>query len=432
MAFCLRVLIIACAVSLRLPQPADKADSPCPEAKTLRERLIQASQFFDSSAIKAVEDHCRNTPEASAELLRLTRDPDKKVRLEAIRLLTVCAEVDARAIPTLLKTVRDDPEPEVRAMSCRTLGLLARGNSDAAAELVRALSGDKSDVVRAAAAGELQTVCRVGDKAAVRALIAGLKDPSGRVRLASGRSLMKVGSPSEALQPLVAALHDKEEDHADSFARAIGDLGVQAIPALKTAISSEDEVFAARAACALGYVRSFSEARGLPAIRDTTPSIARLLRNPDVSVRKTASHALALIGSDSEPVLDQLTRALADKDDSVRMASMRALGYLGAKASPAAKPICNALSDKESAVRLTAAMTLGDIGEPADVIVPALKAALKDEQYGVRTFAVQSLAKLGPAAAPALPALRALLKDPEKQVRERAKEAIQRIEGGTK
>lgn len=394
--------------------------------------LARATRPNWQEAVDWLNRYCQTDSVACMTLTNLMSDPDKRVREWAIIYASCCPDA-VKSVQVLLSRLRDDCESAVRAECCDALGQIARGDLDVEIGLREAMSKDKSSAVRRKAADALGRVCEHGQKPTVLALIEALKDPSPRVRAAAGSSLAAIGPADETIAPLIKVLQDKDMECACSIAIAFGEVGVDAIPAIRSLLKSDDERIAGLAAYAIGYVSRASRSHRCyqrnDSIRECASLATRLLKSKDVTIRRLVSRAFLLISRDAEPAIDRLAESLSDADVEVRVNCAMTLGVIGAPAGAVASRIVKALDDKAFPVRLEVVRALGEIGKPLDVVVPALIRGLKDEEPSVRWYAANSLGELKEEARDALPALRALRHDPEMQVRNRAERAMRRISG---
>ena len=146
---------------------------------------------------------------------------------------------------------------------------------------------------------------------------------------------------------------------------------------------------------------------GPPAI----PLLVELLRDPAVSLRRSAIDELIDLTPHTASSQGALRRALRDEDSRVAGDAARALGALGPRASPSTGALVTALSHDDPFVRIYAAEALASIGPAAATATGALADALGDSTPGVRWAACEALARIGPAAHSAVPDLIEALED---------------------
>jgi len=188
----------------------------------------------------------------------------------------------------------------------------------------------------------------MGSPRAVPALVASLDDPSRDVRAAATRSLGRLGA-AEAVEPLVHALASGHLPH-----------GV-----------------AGEALLAVGA--------------DALPSLRRLERESDATVRAAAVELVGLLGNASDAPL--LVERLRDTSAEVRAKAARALGRLGA--GDAASALRAGLDDRIPFVRAAAANALGIVGD--EEAVPALLHIARTDRFEVARAAARALARIDPS-----------------------------------
>jgi HEAT repeat protein len=267
--------------------------------------------------------------------------------------------------------------------------------------LVRALRYRRSPEVRRQAAKALGNLAETD---AVEPLIAALHDDDSAVRVGAVRALGQIGD-RRAVEPLITSLWDLRSAGArasvkwyvaDEAARAlvhINDGG--AIPELLEMVRYNK--FAGKA---------------LVGIRDpqAVPLLLEALADDNTTVRRVA--AMALGGEDRSEVAGALTALLDDDNLEVRQAAVDGLVRTG---QAAVEPLANLLTDGDPAVRGKAASVLGQIG--GETAAAALVAALTDA--GGPTVEVVEKALQNTGEAGLQPLLDQLL-GPEGTVRERA------------
>jgi HEAT repeat protein len=363
----------------------------------------------------------RATPGIPA-LIDALKDHETKVRVASARALGTLASYSKAAVTPLASALPGEPEATARAAFLEALEAIAPG-SPAALDAHRSALHDTDSQVRTNAVS-FQRVPT--DDSWVAALGSALGDPADLVRLAAARSLAAILFEHPAVIPtLTKALGDEKQNKAvqaallehlekttdmADFGRARGDLARlqvtlgAAIPALRDALKSKNEVRIAQVFSLLGRIVAFSRlSRNLelrkaiePALEtylqgldDTSPEIrqevlARLdaipIRRTDVASalikylersnladedRQTAVAALAAQAAfvDSTPgMLDVLkpgiallAKALDSPEAEVREAAVRALGYIGNEARTTADMLRRlARNDSEATVRKTA------------------------------------------------------------------------------
>jgi HEAT repeat protein len=181
-----------------------------------------------------------------------------------------------KKVTALLKALEWQPHEEVRAAAARALGSI--GDRQAVMPLAMALH-DVEWPVRKAAADALS---RMPDSRAIPYLVGALGDDLVAVRMAAAYALVGIGA--EAVEPVIAALHD-----SGSYTRAM-------------------------AAWALGRLRD----------RKAVMPLTKVLRkDKSADARLFAADALGLIGD--RRAISALAGGLTDRDEHVRSTCREAL-----------------------------------------------------------------------------------------------------------
>ena len=87
----------------------------------------------------------------------------------------------------------------------------------------------------------------------------------------------------------------------------------------------------------------------------------RLLRDPNVEVRRTTTHSLVEQPVNDERVIKELTHNVSDKNSELRYESAEALGKLGPAANSSLPLLILRLQDGEKNVRRRAAFSIQKI-----------------------------------------------------------------------
>jgi HEAT repeat protein len=185
----------------------------------------------------------------------------------------------------------------------------------------------------------------------------------------------------------------------------------------------------------------------------------RLLKDPDVTIRRTTLDFMENLGDSAVEVIPALIEALGDSDRFVRWAATRMIGELppenaqtavpglarllsdpdlnvrqaaaasleamGKYAAPASNILANALLDGDTEIRTMVMGVLIRIPpQQAKVAVPQLIELLSHADPRLRKASAETLGRIGPPAQPAVAALRRLLGDDNADVRTAASDAI--------
>ena len=161
-------------------------------------------------------------------------------------------------------------------------------------------------------------------------------------------SQIKEYQDAGAIEPLIAALNDRDPDYARGALEALVKIGKPAVEPLIAAL--------------------------------------KVLSYSDQWRRWRAEEALVKIG---KPAVEPLVAALQDKDQAVRCDAARVLGQI--RDARAVEPLIAALQDKDQAVRREVARALCQIGD-ARAVEPLI---VMLEDVNVRFQAIEALDKIG-------------------------------------
>jgi HEAT repeat protein len=184
---------------------------------------------------------------------------------------------------------------------------------------------------------------------------------------------------------------------------------------LELALSATDSTLRRQAAWGLGRIGSEA--------RDSWPSLAARLDDPEEAVRLEAVRALGRLRSAEARAV--LFRAAADRSDAVRWAATDALATIGLEASDSTT-LADLLGATDPYLRAFGAWALGEGGKQAAWTSPSLTRRLEDVDPDVRAVAATAIGRLGSAEA-AVPALTLALQDHDERVRREAADALGRM-----
>jgi len=304
---------------------------------------------------------------------------------------TVLWEIpDERAVDPLIIALNDE-QVTVRRLAARSLGTI--GDTRAVEPLIDTLK-DTNSGVRTFAAIALDELGWQADQSetgaaywvakeewdkcveigapAVEPLIIALEDKNEDICKPAAKALGRIGD-ARAVTPLYIALKERRVPH--HAARALGEIGEPAVDILVNAL--KDWGTCLDAAMALGMA---GDARAVE------PLIS-VLESTNEEMRKSAAYALGEIGDDRavEPLIDAL------QDQETGSSAARALGDIGNVR--AVEPLIAAIRDRNEYIRNSAAYALGKIGDGR--AVESLIDALKDKSLDVRRVAAKALDELG-------------------------------------
>jgi HEAT repeat protein len=188
--------------------------------------------------------------------------------------------------------------------------------------------------------------------------------------------------------------------------------GPEVLPALITALKSQDSQERAEAAEDLGQLGALA--------RTARPKLKVALHDPDVHVRIRAVIALANIRPERDPPVATLAEALRHEEPMVRRAAAVAVGRLGRRCRQALPDLIEALHDDEPEVRQVAAWALGEqrpsVLRPEPVgckeVHVLAQALIGEKDQMTRHWAAMSLLQFGAETRTVTPALCQALDDP--------------------
>ena len=145
------------------------------------------------------------------------------------------------------------------------------------------------------------------------------------------------------------------------------------------------------------------------------------LSNENPQIREMSAWTLSEIKTPVARIVPALISVLTDPDENIRVVGSVALQNLG---EPAVPYLIDALTADAAEIRLNVAYALGEIGTPLDTILPALINTLTDPEWNVRRLVVRALATIG---TPAIEPLIAALNSPDPDLRRMAVRALNDI-----
>jgi HEAT repeat protein/S1-C subfamily serine protease len=196
---------------------------------------------------------------------------------------------------------------------------------------------------------------------------------------------------------LIKLLGDKDAARRANAARALGEMGSGAKPAiiyLINALKDTDEFVKRTASKALDQI-------GTPDKVDA-PKLGEALKDSSVEVRTYAADALGRMGHDAKAALPALVAASKDPDVNLRQAAVRSLGRVGADNKEAVLPVLTEVfGDSDRDVRLSGAEAMGNLTLTAGDL-PMLVPMLKHKEIEGRIGAARAIGKIGPEARTAI------------------------------
>jgi HEAT repeat protein len=206
-------------------------------------------------------------------------------------------------------------------------------------------------------------------------------------------------------------------------ARAVRQIGTNAIPSLLTMLQTPDSLWKAEAVdwlqetVELDLTETLGSIRGRRAITGfrllgpvvsapALPRLAALATHRDPRISSQALSALGEIGGAA--MVPTLVTVLTNGNSAARLQAASSLGALRGQGQDALPALVETLGDPDFTLRASAARALGEIALDAGRSVPALRRALSDTNRAVRTSAAMALGYFGTQAESALPAVREL------------------------
>ena len=344
--------------------------------------------------------------EAIATLRACLRHADVQIRTGAINALLDPAA--AAVYPDLVRLAQADPDQSVRSTAISALWL---GGAQAIPLLASFLQNPQAPLRNAA----VQTLYRLGPKArlAVPFLLADLEGFSS-----SGvQALGAIGGP-DAVPKLIDLLDHRElRGHALSALQAIGPDARAAVPRLMEMLDEERNVsqqaFQALLAVAADDMKTLS-ALETRALADFVAGRGDAFLGP---WRQAAAHLL---------VRDLVKRLETDPELSNRQSYVRQLGDLGPAARSAVPLLLRLAKDGDDDLRYRIVIALGNITAEAQQVVPWLVEQLQTHERAAR--AADALAQFGRCAESARPQLVQLLSSSTPEERTAAIWALSAVE----
>ncbi|MBM3236870.1 HEAT repeat domain-containing protein [Candidatus Poribacteria bacterium] len=269
--------------------------------------------------------------------------------------------------------------------------------------------------VRSAAAG---TLGMFGEASAVGRLITLLGDDDYSVKKSAANALVQIGAP--AIEPLIAALTDKNQDRRRYAFTTLADIAPKAKaanlqPAITPALDGLrdfDSSIRSAAATMLIYIGELA-----------VNPLYSLFEDPDSSIHSIVTRILIQIGS---PAIEPLEMALNDENSVVRNNAVVALTQIAPYRAGQYQitRYINDLKDADTTIRAVAAFNLGRVNDSR--AVEPLIAALSDKDFRVRANAADSLAYLADKRA-IEPLKRVENDDKVEMVKRVAKQSLERL-----
>lgn len=355
------------------------------------------------------------TAEVAKQLLE-ARTPDK--RFEAAVVLRQRAADAAEAVPALLKAL-NDPDLKVKTAAARSLAVFRAQAKDALPVLIDWLGTGEAVLQRAALAG-LAGIGVESPQALImlRALAkSGAADDDLEMRDLLGLALRAQGTP--AAEFLATALDDDDAKirvRAARYLRAMGDVGLAAVPKLIEVAGGPDDDAAYAAFDAIGSMG--------PNVKTVCGDLLAFLQDPRAGRRQHAALALSTLGKDPElgpRIIERLALSLMDPEEDVCRGAHTSLTIIGAPVLPKLREIVKVADETPFWVLRVMARLKAD---PGEVIPRMLKLTLPGMQRLERANAAELLGYYAPEHPEIIPALARMLGDREKFVARAAEQSL--------
>jgi HEAT repeat protein len=191
-------------------------------------------------------------------------------------------------------------------------------------------------------------------------------------RRRAARLLAELGTTSApAVERLVQALADADEEVRESAVEALGNIGPKAVPALLSALKSGKVRIRAGALAAMGLQPAQAKVlvpEMIKAVKDTSPE-----------VRCGAVSSLGHMGREARSAVPVLIKALCDGNRDVRLSTLYAMVRLGPVAEAAAPTLVGIVKTQDEQLSRIAAYALGSTSPKSKELTASLKAALANK-----------------------------------------------------
>jgi HEAT repeat protein len=343
----------------------------------------------------------------------LARDRDPEKRLEALERLSY-GDPDSVAAFAGALSDKDAPVRQAAASKLWSAGKRAEPYRE---QLVKALDDPEPNVV-AYAAGALQAIgMKEAELAPARKRVLAAPEASVNARFLAARNLVGHEPPTKLVGPMLDYLEAQTQAYTGSVTddnRNNVELVQQALERLVK--NTKDRALIAPIWQALVETRNgqipLMRALGLfdPRPEGWTSSLVRQLDNPNPRVRYEALNQMRSVKGEKEVAawLPHAARMLGDPDKSVRSNALWAIGSAKGLAAGQLEKVVASAADADPGVRRSAVRALGEIGE-ANQAIPAATRSQID--------------------AAARPAIERAQNDDDKDVRDEAKSAMRNIGG---
>lgn len=257
-------------------------------------------EFYTVRARAAVALGRIGDKQAIEPLFLALKDPEDEVRIASCLALGFFK--DPSTFDEITNVLLDDPKIEVRQAAAKALGNTQHPR--ALPHLMEALHDSFWWYEREQAAGELLHAIERMESVAVEPLIAALQDKEGTVRKFAAILLGRIGDP-RAIEPLGMALYDMHHDVGEVSAEALAHFGRASFEVLAEALSHPETWIRIHSITALSKIKD-------PQIVSV---LLQMLNDPEREVKKHVIRSLGALGNvRALPVLEEIASNRADRE----------------------------------------------------------------------------------------------------------------------
>jgi len=249
---------------------------------------VSASGVIDlrKKAIRCLACIARNkSKEAYLELAKMLNDPNREIRMQAVRDMGMIEPGAKEAVPALIKVLRDN-DLEMRQWATRCLSRIGIGIESAIPELLKGMDSPDMElrVLSVTVLGKIGPAA----KSAVPKLISFVRGPGSRISLEAIEALGRIGGVEAAsVMPELVPLLSDSYPHQSWTRKAVARLAPYNLPELIKGLKNSDLTVKVEVIEALGEVG--------PKAKDAVPGLVELIRGPNLMLRSSSLTALSKI-----------------------------------------------------------------------------------------------------------------------------------------
>jgi hypothetical protein len=342
------------------------------------------------------------TPISFRELIESLKDPRREVRLEAIKYLEILNRPAADTVPALMRVFRD-PDVDVRIQAVRAAIRAGMPARKGAAIAVQALVPEHPDAccLGAEILGDIGPPARL----ALPQLRSCLTASSVWVRMHAARAILKIDPNDAAAVAVLQSARETEEGKAQEFA-------VQALTEVADRLSVRSHQIKPEVRPATAVRREEPE----PADAGKIPATIDGLNASDPLMRARAAQTAFRAGAPAVQITNAVSGLLDPEHLDVLRLAASILAEIGPEARAALPKLHECLQASSIAVRLQAAEATLRIDATDRIALLELGKDLKHPRADVRYFAVNALSASVMDSDQAALALHESLCDPDPKV----------------